>query len=133
MLQLLLSQSPDIQKILAFEGAFEKLFNIVTQEGGVDGGVSVRDALACVDTLLRFNPSNQVAPLIHMPRREHRPQYISRVTSVKRRFHQSCRPYCYSRLHYRHTNLRRRTLFCSSNLRHGGQYYASRQIQHELT
>ena len=91
MLQLLLSQSADIQKILAFEGAFEKLFNIVTQEGGVDGGVSVRDALACVDTLLRFNPSNQVAPLIHMPRREHRPQYISRVTSVKRRFHQSCR------------------------------------------
>ncbi|GJE97549.1 p115 like vesicle tethering protein [Phanerochaete sordida] len=59
MLQLLLSQSPDIQKILAFEGAFEKLFNIVTQEGGVEGGVTVRDALTCVDSLLRFNTSNQ--------------------------------------------------------------------------
>ena len=61
MLQLLLSQSPDIQKILAFEGAFEKLFNIVTQEGGIEGGVAVRDVLTCVDTLLRYNPSNQVA------------------------------------------------------------------------
>lgn len=60
MLQLLLSQSPDIQKILAFEGAFEKLFNIIGQEGGMEGGVTVRDALACVDALLRYNPSNQV-------------------------------------------------------------------------
>ncbi|KAI0343622.1 hypothetical protein BDW22DRAFT_1356090 [Trametopsis cervina] len=59
MLQLLLSQSPDIQKILSFEGAFEKLFTIVQQEGGVEGGVTVRDALACADTLLRFNTSNQ--------------------------------------------------------------------------
>ena len=60
MVQLLLSQSPDIQKILAFEGAFEKLFNIVTQEGGTEGGIMVHDALACVDSLLRYNTSNQV-------------------------------------------------------------------------
>lgn len=60
MLQLLLSQSPDIQKILAFEGAFERLFTIITQEGGTDGGIAVHDALACVDTLLRYNTSNQV-------------------------------------------------------------------------
>ncbi|EKM53779.1 uncharacterized protein PHACADRAFT_98431 [Phanerochaete carnosa HHB-10118-sp] len=59
MLQLLLSQNPDIQKILAFEGAFEKFFSIVNQEGGIEGGVSVRDALTCVDTLLRYNTSNQ--------------------------------------------------------------------------
>ncbi|KIP03586.1 hypothetical protein PHLGIDRAFT_496370 [Phlebiopsis gigantea 11061_1 CR5-6] len=59
MLQLLLSQNPDIQKILAFEGAFEKLFNIIAQEGGVEGSVAVRDALTCVDNLLRYNPSNQ--------------------------------------------------------------------------
>lgn len=60
MVQLLLSQSPDIQKILAFEGAFEKLFNIVTQEGGIEGGIMVHDALVCVDSLLRYNTSNQV-------------------------------------------------------------------------
>jgi len=60
MVQALVSQSPDIQKVLAFEGAFEKLFNTVTQEGGVDGGVVAQGALSCVDALLRFNNSNQV-------------------------------------------------------------------------
>ena len=60
MVQGLISQSPDIQKVLAFEGAFEKLFNIVSQEGGVDGGAVAQGALSCVDGLLRFNSSNQV-------------------------------------------------------------------------
>ena len=60
MVQGLISQSPDIQKVLAFEGAFEKLFNIVSQEGGVDGGAVAQEALSCVDGLLRFNSSNQV-------------------------------------------------------------------------
>ncbi|PPQ64546.1 hypothetical protein CVT24_008448 [Panaeolus cyanescens] len=55
----LISQSPDIQKVLAFEGAFEKLFNIVSQEGGVDGGIVAQGALTCIDGLLRFNTSNQ--------------------------------------------------------------------------
>jgi hypothetical protein len=61
MVQALISQNPDIQKVLAFEGAFEKLFNIVTQEGGVDGGAVASSALTCVDGLLRFNTSNQVS------------------------------------------------------------------------
>ncbi|EMD32978.1 hypothetical protein CERSUDRAFT_118405 [Gelatoporia subvermispora B] len=55
----LIAQSPEIQKILAFEGAFEKLFNIVLREGGIEGGIATQDALACVDGLLRFNQSNQ--------------------------------------------------------------------------
>ncbi|KIM82385.1 hypothetical protein PILCRDRAFT_820215 [Piloderma croceum F 1598] len=59
MVQSLISQSPDIQKILAFEGAFEKLFNTIEQEGGVEGGIVAHDALICVDGLLRFNASNQ--------------------------------------------------------------------------
>ncbi|KAF9462392.1 p115 like vesicle tethering protein [Collybia nuda] len=59
MVQGLISQSPDIQKVLAFEGAFEKLFNTVTQEGGVEGGAVANAALTCVDGLLRFNTSNQ--------------------------------------------------------------------------
>ncbi|TDL16450.1 hypothetical protein BD410DRAFT_795388 [Rickenella mellea] len=59
MLQSLVSQSPDIQKLLAFEGAFEKLFNVIRQENGVEGGLIVQDCLNCVDGLLRFNVSNQ--------------------------------------------------------------------------
>jgi intracellular protein transport protein USO1 len=64
MVQSLISQSADIQKVLAFEGAFEKLFNTVRQEGGVEGGVVVQDALACVDGLLRYNTSNQVGSVL---------------------------------------------------------------------
>jgi intracellular protein transport protein USO1 len=60
MVQSLVSQSPDIQKILAFEGAFEKLMNTITQEGGIEGGVVVHDALKCVYALLHYNTSNQV-------------------------------------------------------------------------
>lgn len=60
MIQGLISQSRDIQKVLAFEGAFERLFDIISQEGGVDGGVVAQLALNCVDGLLRFNTSNQV-------------------------------------------------------------------------
>jgi len=60
MVQSLISQNPDIQKIIAFEGGFEKLFNILTQEGGVDGGVLSQETLTCIDGLLRFNTSNQV-------------------------------------------------------------------------
>ncbi|KAI0919128.1 hypothetical protein AcV5_002123 [Taiwanofungus camphoratus] len=59
VVQSLVSQSPEIQKILAFEGAFERLFNIVASEGGIEGGVVVHDALTCIDALLRFNQSNQ--------------------------------------------------------------------------
>lgn len=60
MVQALISQSAEIQKVLAFEGAFEKLFNTVTQEGGVEGGAVTMEALSCVDGLLRFNTLNQV-------------------------------------------------------------------------
>jgi hypothetical protein len=32
----------EIQKIVAFEGAFEKIFSIIKEEGGSDGGVVVQ-------------------------------------------------------------------------------------------
>ena len=60
IIQSIISQSPEIQKIMAFEGAFEKLFNIIVGEQGLEGGVVVQDALTCIDGLLRFNQSNQV-------------------------------------------------------------------------
>lgn len=64
LIQSLIHQSPDIQKILAFEGIFEKLFNIISAEHGLEGGTVVHDVLSVVDTLLRFNSSNQVLYLL---------------------------------------------------------------------
>jgi intracellular protein transport protein USO1 len=67
MIQSLISQSPDIQKIIAFEGGFERLFSILSQEGGVEGGAVAHAALTCIDGLLRFNMSNQVRRyLVHL-------------------------------------------------------------------
>ena len=64
MIQSLISQSPDIQKVLAFEGAFEKLFEIITREGGIEGDVIVIDVLRCADGLLRFNFIRRVLGLL---------------------------------------------------------------------
>ena len=58
--ELLIAKNPDIQKLLAFQGAFEKLFNIIESEGGMESRVNAEPALTCVDTLLRFNSANQV-------------------------------------------------------------------------
>ena|SRR5258708_3555756 len=58
--ELLVAKNQDIQKLLAFQGAFEKLFNVIESEGGVESRVNVESALTCVDTLLRFNSANQV-------------------------------------------------------------------------
>ncbi|OXB35280.1 hypothetical protein LQV05_006036 [Cryptococcus neoformans] len=59
LLPPMLAGNQDLQKIVAFSGAFEKLFQIIDQEGGADGGIVVQDALAAVACLLRFNVSNQ--------------------------------------------------------------------------
>ncbi|KAF8515323.1 p115 like vesicle tethering protein [Hysterangium stoloniferum] len=59
MLQSIITQNAEIQKILAFEGAFEKLLNIIHSDGGIEGGIVVQDSLKCMDGLLRFNVSNQ--------------------------------------------------------------------------
>ncbi len=67
MLAALIRQSTEIQKVLAFDGIFEKLFSVVTREGGLEGQSVVTDALKCVDTLLRFNTSNQVKTLFCRP------------------------------------------------------------------
>jgi hypothetical protein len=59
MSRALVSSNADIQKILAFQGIFEILFNIIQQENGIGGGIVVQDCLAVIETLLRFNVSNQ--------------------------------------------------------------------------
>jgi hypothetical protein len=61
LLPPMLAGNPDLQKIVAFSGAFEKLFEIINSEGGSDGGIVVQDAMTVVGGLLRFNVSNQVS------------------------------------------------------------------------
>lgn len=42
LLTYLTREAEEIQKILVFEGAFEKIFSIIKEEGGSDGGVVVQ-------------------------------------------------------------------------------------------
>ncbi|KAK9452747.1 p115 like vesicle tethering protein [Dipodascopsis uninucleata] len=58
-LSQLVTHHPDIQKLVAFENAFEKLFAIINREGDIDGGIVVRDCLNLISNLLNLNPSNQ--------------------------------------------------------------------------
>lgn len=53
-------KNADIQKIVAFESAFERLFSIIVEEGSIDGGIIVQDCFLLMQNLLRHNASNQV-------------------------------------------------------------------------
>jgi hypothetical protein len=59
LLNAMARDKEDIQKLLAFEGAFERLLAIVRDEGGPEGGVVVQDSLELVNTLLRSCAPNQ--------------------------------------------------------------------------
>ena len=56
----LTKSNAEIQKIVAFENAFEKLLGIIIEEGAADGGIIVQDCLQLIHNLLRYNISNQV-------------------------------------------------------------------------
>ncbi|XP_065877661.1 golgin candidate 6 [Euphorbia lathyris] len=60
LLTYLTREAEEIQKILVFEGAFEKIFSIIREEGGSEGGVVVQDCLQLLNNLLRNSTSNQV-------------------------------------------------------------------------
>ena len=60
MLISLTESNADIQKIVAFENAFERLLEIITEEDGLNGGIIVQDCLHLILNLLRYNVSNQV-------------------------------------------------------------------------
>lgn len=55
----LVEGNSDVQKLVAFEGTFDKLFDIIELEGGINGSVIVEDALLLVAHLLQYNVSNQ--------------------------------------------------------------------------
>ncbi|KAJ1206045.1 hypothetical protein NDU88_001455 [Pleurodeles waltl] len=59
LLQQLTKSNAAIQKIVAFENAFERLLDIVTDEGNSDGGIVVEDCLLLLLNLLKNNNSNQ--------------------------------------------------------------------------
>ena len=48
-----------IQKIVAFDNAFDRLLSIVQEEGWSDGGIVVEDCLLIIRNLLKGNNSNQ--------------------------------------------------------------------------
>lgn len=50
----------DIQKIIAFEGAFERLFGVIDNEGGSEGSIIVQDCINLINILINGNVSNQV-------------------------------------------------------------------------
>lgn len=60
LLQHLASGNPEIQKIMAFEGAFDRLFAIVREEGGMDGGIVVQDCMSLLVALLKNSVPNQL-------------------------------------------------------------------------
>ncbi|KAF5510336.1 Intracellular protein transport protein USO1 [Colletotrichum siamense] len=60
LLTYLTPSSTDIQKLVAFENAFDRVFNIIISEGSLsEGDRVVEDCLILVANLLRRNPSNQ--------------------------------------------------------------------------
>uniref|UniRef100_A0A2K5SJK3 General vesicular transport factor p115 n=1 Tax=Cebus imitator TaxID=2715852 RepID=A0A2K5SJK3_CEBIM len=59
LLQALTRSNGAIQKIVAFENAFERLLDIITEEGNSDGGIVVEDCLLLLQNLLKNNNSNQ--------------------------------------------------------------------------
>lgn len=60
LLTYLTPSSTDIQKLVAFEDAFKKIFAIISAEGSVmEGGQVIEDCLILLANLLRLNASNQ--------------------------------------------------------------------------
>ncbi|XP_066994700.2 general vesicular transport factor p115 isoform X2 [Anabrus simplex] len=68
----------NIQKIVAYENAFDRLFDVIVEEGSSDGGIVVEDCLLLMLNLLRNNTSNQnffkegsyiqrLAPMFNLP------------------------------------------------------------------
>ncbi|KAM0249198.1 hypothetical protein ACHAQJ_009142 [Trichoderma viride] len=60
LLMLLTSSSIEIQKLVAFQNAFEKIFAIIAADGSLtEGGRTVEDSLILLANLLRGNAANQ--------------------------------------------------------------------------
>lgn len=60
LLTALTPSSSDLQKLVAFENAFDRIFATIDAEGSIThGGITVQDCLSLLANLLRLNVSNQ--------------------------------------------------------------------------
>lgn len=59
LLMALVNDNFNIQKLVAFENTFDRLFEIIDEEGGIRGSILVQDCLTLVTNLLTYNASNQ--------------------------------------------------------------------------
>jgi hypothetical protein len=56
----LTQSSTELQKLVAFEGTFDRIFQLIQQEGGLkEGGIIIQDCLDLLANLVRQNSSNQ--------------------------------------------------------------------------
>lgn len=97
LLPVLLAGNADLQKIIAFSGAFEKVLDVINSENGIEGGIVVQDALTVISTLLRFNVSNQVGQV--------ETTTDSRICSASCLSSPLCLPFCTSQLAWLQTHL----------------------------
>lgn len=59
LLMALVNHNFNIQKLVAFENTFDRLFEIIQEEGGIRGSILVQDCLTLITNLLLYNASNQ--------------------------------------------------------------------------
>jgi chromosome segregation ATPase len=59
LLMAVVNDNFNIQKLVAFENTFDKLFEIIHEEGDIRGSIVVQDCLTLVSNLLKYNVSNQ--------------------------------------------------------------------------
>lgn len=59
LLMAVVNDSPHVQKLVAFENIFERLFAIIEEEGGLRGSLVVNDCLSLINNILKYNTSNQ--------------------------------------------------------------------------
>jgi hypothetical protein len=59
ILMALANNNSQIQKLVAFENTFDRLFDIIEEEGGIRGSILVQDCLTLITNLLQYNAINQ--------------------------------------------------------------------------
>ncbi|GEQ71240.1 hypothetical protein JCM33374_g4921 [Metschnikowia sp. JCM 33374] len=59
LLMALVNNNFNIQKLVAFENTFERIFEIIEEEGGIRGSILVQDCMTLLTNLLTYNASNQ--------------------------------------------------------------------------